>query len=290
MATRHKPLIVIVGETGSGKTKLALKIAKAINGEIIAADSRTVFKGLDIGTAKPSKAEQKLITHYLLDITTPDRPITVFDFKQQAIKSISTVYHRGKIPILVGGSGLYIDAVIYDYNFLPASDPIKRQQLEKLTVKQLQSVIFKNKINLPLNSNNKRHLIRALETKGTKPIKEDLRPNTIIIGLRAAKDELEKRLTKRANSMIKNGLIEETINVTKKYGWGIDALYTPAYKSVHQYLSKQISQEKIVDQLVHLDLQLAKKQRTWFKRNKSIQWVDKQIQAVDLITTFLNKQ
>jgi len=292
MASRNKikPLIVIVGETGSGKSDLALRVAQTFNGEIIAADSRTVFNGLDIGTAKPSKTDQKLIAHHLLDITTPDKHITVVQFKQVAMKLISQINHQGKIPILVGGSGLYIDAVIFDYTFRPAPDPVKHQQLEDLTVDQLQSAIKEDNIELPLNAYNKRHLIRTLETKGAIPIKQDLRSNTIIIGLNTTRDDLKKRLTKRAKSMLEQGLVKETINAVNKYGWGIEALRAPAYRSVHQYLDKQISKNEIIDQCVRLDLQLAKKQRTWFKRNKSIQWVDKQIQAVDLITTFLNKQ
>jgi tRNA dimethylallyltransferase len=206
------------------------------------------------------------------------------------MKSISQINHRGKIPILVGGSGLYIDAVIFDYTFRPAPDPVKRQQLEKLTVEQLQSTIKENNIKLPLNAYNKRHLIRTLETKGVIPTKQDLRSNTIIIGLNVSKDDIKKRLAKRAESMLERGLIKETISVANKYGWEIEALHAPAYRSVRQYLDKQICKNEIIDQCVRLDLQLAKKQRTWFKRNKSIQWVDKQIQAVDIITTFLNKQ
>ena len=136
-----KPLIVIVGETGSGKSALALKIAEKFNGEIIAGDSRTVYKGLDIGTAKPSQADCKLIAHHLVDITTPDEPLTVAKYKKLADNSITEIHQRGKIPILVGGSGLYIDAVIFNYSFRPIVDPHKRQQLEQLTVGQLQARI-----------------------------------------------------------------------------------------------------------------------------------------------------
>jgi tRNA dimethylallyltransferase len=173
---------------------------------------------------------------------------------------------------------------------LPAPDPIERSKLEGLTVEQLQSKIRKLNIALPFNAYNKRHLIRAIETKGVMPVKQDLRPNTIVIGLNITKENLKERLTKRSQSMIEQGLIRETINALNKYGWGVEALQAPAYRSVHQFLDKQISKDEIIEQCVRLDLRLAKKQHTWFKRNKSIQWVDKQIQAVDLITTFLNKQ
>ncbi|MGD0284374.1 MAG: tRNA (adenosine(37)-N6)-dimethylallyltransferase MiaA [Candidatus Saccharimonadales bacterium] len=284
------PLIVIVGETGSGKSALALKLAQQFNGEIIAADSRTIYKGLNIGTAKPSHADQILATHHLLDITTPDKPITVVKFKHLALNAISSIKMRGKIPILVGGSGLYIDAVIFDYNFLPAPDPIIRNQLEQLTISELQEVIKRRGTQLPENYLNKRYLIRTIETKGKKPTKSQLQSNTILIGLSISKNDLTKRLEDRARSMLNLGLIKETKIAVKKYGWGAEALRAPAYKSVQQFLEGHISKNEIIGLCVSLDLKLAKKQRTWFKRNKSIQWVEKQIQAVDIITTFLNKQ
>jgi tRNA dimethylallyltransferase len=293
MATRNNsklPLIVIVGETGSGKSALALKIAQQFNGEIIAGDSRTIYKGLDIGTAKPSHADQLLVSHHLLDITTPDKPLTVVEFKRLALDAISKIRQRGKIPILVGGSGLYIDSVIFDYSFLPAPDPKLRKQLEQLTVSELQTVIKKKSIRLPLNYLNKRHLIRAIETNGKIPAKNKLMSNTILIGISITKENLTKRLEARAKLMLSQGLIKETKTAVKKYGWRTEVLRTPAYNSVHQFLEGRIDKTEIVDLCVHLDLQLAKKQRTWFKRNKSIQWVDKQIQSVDLITTILNKQ
>jgi tRNA dimethylallyltransferase len=285
-----KPLIVIVGETGSGKSALALKIAEKFNGEIIAGDSRTVYKGLDIGTAKPSKADRKQIAHYLVDITTPEKPLTVAEYKKLADKSIAGIHQRGKIPILVGGSGLYIDAIIFDYSFRPIADPFKRQQLGQLTVDQLQEIIKASHIQLPQNAFNKRYLIRTIETEGVKPKKHHLRPNTLIIGLRITKQELSNRLKNRARGMVDQGLIKETQKAFKNYGWDIEALHAPAYSSVRQFVEGNIKKNKIAGLCVQLDLKLAKKQRTWFKRNKSIHWVEKQIQAVDLITTFLNKQ
>lgn len=293
MATRNKlklPLIVIVGETGSGKSALALKLAQQFNGEIIAADSRTIYKGLNIGTAKPSHADQLLVTHHLLDITTPDKPITVVEFKRLALDAILKIKQRGKVPIIVGGSGLYIDVVIFDYNFLSAPDPTKRKRLEQLTVSELQEIIKKISIQLPENFLNKRHLIRTIETDGKKPTKNQLRPNTILIGLNISRNDLIKKIENRAKSMLNQGLIKETKIAIKKYGWGAEALRTPAYRSVQQFLEGRINRNDIIDLCVRLDLQLAKKQRTWFKRNKSIHWVEKQIQAVDLITTILNKQ
>ncbi len=293
MASRSKsehPLIVIVGETGVGKSALALRIATEFDGEIIAADSRTVYKGLDIGTAKPSPSERKLVKHHLLDVTSLDEPLTVVEFKRLAVDAILNIQSRKKLPILVGGSGLYIDAVIFDYDFLPAPDPQLRDKLNSLSINQLQTIIKKRNINPPTNFLNKRHLIRAIETNGASPSKQLLRPNTLVIGLRLPKSDLSKRLKHRAEDMLNQGLVKEAESIANKYNWDIEALRTPAYRSVRQYLEGDINKDEIVGQCVRFDMQLANKQRTWFKRNKSIQWADKQIQAVDLITTFLNKQ
>ena len=145
-------------------------------------------------------------------------------------------------------------------------------------------------LQLPQNTLNKRYLIRTLESEGAKPKKHHLRPNTIIIGLRINRQELNNRLANRAKLMVDQGLIKETKKALKNYGWDIEALRAPAYSSAREFIEGNIKKNEIAGLCVQLDLKLARKQRTWFKRNKSIHWVEKQIQVVDLITTFLNKQ
>src|SRR5688572_19055378 len=177
------PLVVIVGETASGKTALALELALLFNGEVIAADSRTIYKGMDIGTAKPTMEERATVPHHLIDITTPDKPITAADYKKLADQTIKEVINRGKLPILVGGTGLYIDAVIYDFVFSGKPDEENRKLLQAMTINELQEKLKKLNIPLPTNFKNPRHLIRQLETGGMLAVPRKLRSNTLVLGI-----------------------------------------------------------------------------------------------------------
>jgi tRNA dimethylallyltransferase len=287
---KKTPLVVIVGETASGKSALALEIAEQFKGEIIAADSRTVYKGMDIGTAKPTREDQALIPHHLLDITTPDKPITVADFKKLANKAIDDISARGKLPILVGGTGLYIDAVIFDFQFNGvATDTALREQLSGLSVTELQNQLRGHGISLPENERNPRHLQRALETKGQRATRKPLRKNTLIIGLQPDREALQERISQRVDAMVEAGLVAEVGRLGKQYGWGTEVLRIPAYRTFREYVQKTISVQEAKEQCIKYDLALAKRQRTWFRRNESIHWLQEQSEAVDLITTFLNK-
>lgn len=283
------PLIVIVGETASGKTALAIELAKKFNGEIIAADSRTIYKGMDIGTAKPTIAEQDGIVHYLLDVVAPDQTFTAADFKQKALAAISQIASKGKVPIIVGGTGLYIDSILYDFSFGGAPDPKYRQQLQAKTVSQLQEVITKKHLTMPQNAKNPRHLIRVIESGGVISRPRVLRQNTLIIGLTIDREKLRQKLIRRVDVMVEAGLVDEVRRLSRQYSWDVPALQAPGYKAFHGYIDGAISLERAKELFVHNDMQLAKRQRTWFKRNKSIHWITEQDQAVDLVTTFLNK-
>lgn len=162
------PLIAIVGPTASGKTAMAIELAKRFDGEIICADSRTVYKGMDIGTAKPTFDEQATVPHHMLNLVEPNERYTVADFQQGVRKLIDDITARGKFAMLVGGSGLYVDSVIFDYEFGSDRDPIQRARLNELSVAELQNICLENNITLPENSQNKRHLIRVVET--TRPL------------------------------------------------------------------------------------------------------------------------
>ncbi|MEI6480777.1 MAG: tRNA (adenosine(37)-N6)-dimethylallyltransferase MiaA [Candidatus Saccharibacteria bacterium] len=256
-SNKVKPLIVIVGPTASGKTSAAIEIAKKFDGEVICADSRTVYKGMDIGTAKPSISEQEGIRHHLLDIVRPDQQFTVAEFKTLADKAISDIRMRGKLPILVGGSGLYINSVIYDYDFASSEGPRDEQ--------------------------NPRHL------GGDVPRQtQSLTPNTVIFGIEVDKDVLEDRIKNRVISMVEAGLIEEAKMLGSTYGWDIAPMQASAYTSFREYIDGSVELSVAIENCARLDRRLAKKQRTWFKRNKSIQWVDNPSKIVDLTTTLLN--
>lgn len=251
------PLVVIVGETASGKSALAMMLAKKFNGEIICADSRTVYKDMDIGTAKPSMQDRQEVPHHLLDVVSPDEPFTVAQFKEAALKAIEDVSSRGKLPIMVGGSGLYIDAVLFDYGF---SDDAA-----------------------PRDPANPRHI-----SKDAPRHRNTLRPNTLIIGLSVEKDVLRRKIEQRAREMLQHGLTEEVNAVRAKYP-ASKALQAPAYKAYIEYLDGALTDEEALARFIQNDLHLAKRQRTWFKRNKSIHWVDNPEKSVELVTTFLNK-
>jgi len=285
----NSALVVIVGETASGKSALALELAKKFNGELVCADSWTVYKGFDVGTAKPSKIEQQ-IPHHLLDIADPDQGFSAAEFKRQASKVIEDIISRGKIPILVGGTGLYIDSVIFDYGFLPAGPKDRRQELDKLSLEEVTELVRKAGLSLEgIDQRNKRRLIRLLESNGQRPTKQDLRPNTLIIGVSVPKDELEARISARVDRMIDQGLEQEVRSLADRYGWQIEPMKGIGYREWQDYLNGTKTLAETRERIIRGSMQLAKKQRTWFKRNKYIQWRTNRYQIVASVTTFLNK-
>ncbi len=288
----NSPLIVIVGETASGKSALAVALAKHLGGEIICADSRTVYTGMDIGTAKPAAGDRRAVPHHGLDLVTPDMRYSAADFKQYAVKKIDEIAERGSLPILVGGTGLYIDGVLYNFEFRAPADPEFRKQLETLQVDELQARLQTLGIALPNNAQNRRHLIRSLETNGEISRKSTLRANTLIFGIQSDREILHARITARVEAMISAGFIEEAESLGIEYGWDAPGLQAPGYRAFRGYVQASDQLETAKSQFVRNDLNLAKRQRTWFKRNKSIHWLmteDKWREAVDIATTFLNK-
>ncbi|HSW37325.1 MAG TPA: tRNA (adenosine(37)-N6)-dimethylallyltransferase MiaA [Candidatus Saccharimonadales bacterium] len=293
MAKRIAPLLVIVGETASGKSALALELAKKFNGEIIAADSWTVRREVNIGTAKPSAEEQAQVPHHLLDVAGPCEDFTAAVFKRLAFKAIDEITKRGKLPILVGGTGLYIDGVIYDFGFLPAGDRSARRKFNDLSIEELLAEIEAE--GLPLGKvdvRNRRRLIRLLETNGAEPTKQALRADTLIIGLQIEREELKGKIINRTDKMIKAGLETEVRKLADEYGWGCEALKGVGYQEWQAYFLGSQNLEETRQRIIRDTLHLAKRQRTWFKRNKSIHWFNipvDQSRIVDLVTTFLNK-
>lgn len=252
-----QPLIAIVGQTASGKTAAAIEVAKRVQGEIICADSRTIYKHMNIGTAKPTIEEQAGIPHYLLDIVEPNERYTVAQFKQAANELIDDIRSRGKLPIMVGGTGLYVDSVLFDYQFSgPAAerDPLNPRHAK------------------PSNNADREHM----------------RSDAIALGIQLPKEVLEERIEKRIDQMLAEGLEKEVRQLAKTYGWQAAGLQAPAYKAMREYIvgASSIDQAKAV--FTRNDLQLAKRQRVWFKRNDRIQWFDDPRKLVEFITTKLN--
>lgn len=275
MAT--KPLVVIVGPTASGKTSLAIDLAKKYNGEIISADSRAVYRGIDIGTAKPTKSQRKKVPHWGLDLVDPDKKYTVVDFKQYVTDKIRDIRSRGGVPFLVGGSGLYIDSVILDYQFKSATNPKLRQKLSAMDVQELKEYCIKHNIILPSNEGNRRHLIRAIETEGEiTTSRKEPGEDTIVVGISTDKSDLTRRIEGRVEQMLKDGIVDEAKRLGKKYGWEVEPMRSNIYPLVHDYLEGKINTEELVDKAVIKDRQLVKKQTTWFKRDKFIRWMSVQ--------------
>lgn len=266
------PLLVIVGPTASGKSDLAMQVAREHNGEIICADSRTVYKGMDIGTAKPSREDQAEIPHHLLDIVEPSESFSAARFKELANKAISDISNRGKLPIMVGGSGLYIDAVIFDYQFGDMADESVRRHLQQLTIPELQQICRDKNIKMPINALNKRHLMRAIELGGLPERTTVLRPNTLVVGISTDKEILQKRVIDRVYAMITAGILGETERLGAQYGWDAEAMTGNIYRVFHEVLEGTLTQDEAVEVVSRSDMRLAKRQKTWFQRNPYIVW------------------
>lgn len=268
-------LVVVVGPTASGKTALAIELAKRYNGEIICADSRTVYKNMDIGTAKPTKEEQAEVQHWGLDLVEPGERFTAADFKHYADAKIQDIRARGKVPFMVGGTGLYVDAVIFDYQFGNDVDQSRRQELETRTVDELIDYCIENNISLPENERNKRRLVRAIEQGGVNTQRRSEPINTsIIVGIATDRDVLRTRIEDRVEQILTNGVVEEAIKLGKKYGWNNEAMTGNIYPLIKLYLESKLTIEEVKEKFTTLDWRLAKRQLTWLRRNPYIYWGD----------------
>jgi tRNA dimethylallyltransferase len=266
-------LLVIVGETASGKSDLALKIARLTDGEIISADSWTVYRGFDIGTAKSTITQQKAVKHHLLDVRQPTEGFNAPMFKQLAENAIKDIEKRGKLPILVGGTGLYIDSVLYDFGFLPDVPAEQRAELNAMTIPGLIDLARELNIDLTdIDLRNKRRIIRAIEAKGEKPTKKALKSKTLIIGLQPDRQQFRQRVEQRVHKMIDAGLEQEVKTLAERYGWDIEPMKGIGYREWRQYFEGNQTLEQTKARIVSSTMSLAKRQRTWFKRNPDIKW------------------
>ena len=268
------PLVVITGPTASGKTGLAVKLAERWNGEIICADSRTVYKDMNIGTAKPTVAEQARVRHWLLDVVSPGERFTVADFQRRALAAIDDIRRRGKIPFLVGGTGLYIDAVVLGFTFGPDVDAAQRRELEKMTVDQLQALIKKQHIAMPENALNKRHLIRCIE-KNNSLTSRNTNPDThtYVVAIRTERAVLEARIRQRASDMFAAHIVQETQHLVDKYGRQSEAMTGNIYPVVLDMLEGRLTPAEAEERFVVRDRQLVKRQLTWLRRHDWVRWL-----------------
>lgn len=281
MATENiKPLVVIAGPTASGKTSLAIKLTQQFNGEIICADSRTIYRGMDVGTAKPTKNEQKMVPHWGLDLVNPGDRFSAADFKRYAEAKIEEIRSRNHVPFLVGGTGLYIDAILFDFEFGPDMDDDLRTNLLKLSVGELQKYCVKNNIELPENSQNHRYLVRAIE-RSSMSIKRRSRPigNSIAVAITTHKQEHRTNIELRAEQIITPSVVKEATTLADQYGWDNEAMTGNIYRLIKKQLDGEISTDQLKEKFITSDWRLAKRQMTWLRRSPHILWGD--LEAVE---------
>ena len=270
---RELPLIVIAGPTASGKTALAVRLAERFGGEIICADSRTIYTGMDIGTAKPTCDERANVPHWGLDLVEPGERFTVVNFKAYAEQKIAEIRERGNVPFLVGGTGLYIDAIVFDFAFAGEANEVLREQLEQMNVQELQKYCENNNIKLPENDCNKRYLIRAIERKNvTVKRRETLIDNTIVVGITTNRETLRTRIALRSEQLFANNVVEEATILGKKYSWDSEAMTGNVYPLVRKYIAGELDETGLRREFEISDWRLAKRQMTWLRRNPYIMW------------------
>lgn len=285
------PLLVIVGPTATGKTEVAVKTAGIIGGEVISADSMLVYRGMDIGTAKPTAWEKENIPHHMIDIVNPDEEFTVALYREGVLKIVPEVIERGRMPMLVGGTGLYVKAVIDGYNFGEAgSDSNFRNEMLYLHSREGGFVLHKRlagvdpETALRLHPNDLKRIIRALEVYHLtgKPLsrladntEKKSRYNLLMYGLTMDREKLYRRIEKRVDKMIEQGLVNEVKSLAARgYGREHTSMQGLGYKEILLYLNGELSLDEAIELLKRSTRRFAKRQLTWFKRDGRINWLD----------------
>lgn len=291
-------VICIVGPTGVGKTKLSIELAKKINGEIINADSTQVYKGMDIATAKVTEEEKEGIPHHLFDIKEINEDYTVYDYQKDCRLKIEEIEKRGNTPIIVGGTGLYIKAALYDYKFDEENNNIL--EYDNYSNEELYNKLVSIDPNTDIHKNNRKRVIRALnyynQNKTVISNKEKtnkLLYDVIFIGLTTDREILYDRINKRVDIMLENGLIEETLNI---YNTNIrtKAVLTPiGYKELFEYFDNNISKSDAIELIKQRSRKYAKRQYTWNKHQFNVNWFNVDFNnfdnTVNEVLNFINK-
>lgn len=280
---QKQKIIVVLGPTASGKSDLAVALAKRFNGEIISADSRQVYKGLNIGTGKITKREMRGVRHYLLDVASPKNMFTVTEWKEMAERIIADIARRGKLPIICGGTGLYIQSIVDDIAIPKVPPNMKlRMQLEKKTPVQLFTLLLKldPARAKTIDPHNPRRLIRAIEIAsalGSVPIlntKQQGKYDILQIGIKTPDEILKKRIRSRLLRHLKHGMISETRRLhTQGLSWRRMDELGLEYRLLAQHLQGKLAKNELAEQLNTAIWHYARRQKTWFKRNKEIVWV-----------------
>ncbi|HGH7178722.1 tRNA (adenosine(37)-N6)-dimethylallyltransferase MiaA [Bacillus cereus] len=287
---QREKVAVIIGPTAVGKTKLSIDLAKALNGEVISGDSMQIYRTMDIGTAKVTKEEMDGIPHYMVDIKDPEDSFSVAEFQERVRKHIREITERGKLPIIVGGTGLYIQSVLFDYQFTDdAGDVIYREQMEKLALERGVEYVHKKLQEVDpesaerIHANNVRRVIRALEifhTTGEKMSEQiekqekELLYDVSLIGLTMDRAMLYDRINLRVDLMMEQGLLEEVEGLYNRGVRDCQSIQAIGYKEIYDYFENRVSLEEAVSQLKTNSRRYAKRQLTWFRNKMDVTWFD----------------
>lgn len=288
----NKPkVIVICGPTASGKTKLSIELAKKINGEIVSCDSMQIYKDMCIGTAKPTEEEMQGIRHYLIDCVSPEKRYSVADYKKDAEEAIKEIILKGKVPIVVGGTGLYLESLIYniEYNEIKV-DLEYREKLSKIEEKEGLESLYKKAAEIDpeaikkISHNDRKRIYRILEIYNStgkskteleaESRKKELEYDYVLFGITMDRDKLYERINLRVDMMINDGLIEEVKNLISKYKEMPTAIQGLGYKEVVEYLDNKISEEEMIEKIKMETRRYAKRQLTWFRKYDNLIWLD----------------
>lgn len=288
----EKPkVIVICGPTASGKTKLSIELAKKIDGEIVSCDSMQIYKDMDIGTAKVTEEEAEGIKHYLVDFISPEQRYSVADYKKDAEEAIEKILKKGKTPIVVGGTGLYVESLLNNIKYQEVNLDIEyRNKLEKLAKEKGLDYLYEQAAKIDpeatkvISKNDKKRIIRILEiyhetgkTKTEQEIesrKEEVPYNYIVFAIDIDREKLYERINKRVDIMIEQGLIQEVDNILKKYKEFPTSMQGLGYKEVVEYIKGNNTKEEMIDIIKSDTRKYAKRQLTWFRRYKNIIWLN----------------
>lgn len=302
-----KPTVIVIGgPTASGKSNLAVELAKRINGEIISADSMQIYKDMNIGTAKVTEEEKQGIEHYMIDIVSPEERYSVSTYKKEAELIIEKILSKGKTPIIVGGTGLYIESLIYGIEFQDEeideqyrnelNDIAEKEGLEKLYEKAKQ---IDPKAMEKISINDRKRIIRVLEiyhktgkTKTEQEIesrKKEVKYNYKLFAITMNREKLYERIEQRVDKMLEEGLIQEVEDIKSKYHKFPTAMQGLGYKEVVEYLENKITKEEMLEKLKKETRHYAKRQLTWFRKYKDIIWLEGEVSIASNIETIIEQ-
>ena len=285
-------VIVIVGPTASGKTSLSIELAKKINGEIVSCDSMQIYKDMDIGSAKPTKEEMQGIKHYVLDEVEPTKRFSVAEYKIKAEEAIEEILKKKKVPIVVGGTGLYANSLIYgiEYDDIKLDEEYRNKLMDEASSEEGLKKLYEEAKKIDeraiekISPNDKKRIIRILEIyhatgKNKTEQEKNSRKNEVkydykIFGINIERTILYERINKRVDIMVEQGLIEEVKALVKKYPEFPTAMQAIGYKEIVQYLNNELTKEEAIEKIKQETRRYAKRQITWFKRIENLKWID----------------